>query len=53
MAIQEMELDPNAGGISQEAFDAHKHNYDKMTGCAKPSFCDPWTYTGTQTSTPA
>ena len=34
MAIQEMELDPNAGGISQATFDAHTHNYRKLTQIA-------------------
>jgi len=32
MAIQEMELDPNAGGVSVATFNAHAHNYRKITG---------------------
>ena len=30
MAIQEMELDPNAGGVSVATFDAHTHNYRRL-----------------------
>jgi len=50
MSIQEMELDPNA--VDGTTFNAHQHNYDKMTGCSKPSFCDPLTHTVTPTGTP-
>ena len=52
MAIQSFQLDPQAGGVSVATFDAHKHAYDKMIACAKMSFCDPLTYTGTQTTIP-
>jgi len=52
MAIESFQLDPNAGGVSQEEFDAHTHDYDKMTGCSKPSFCEPYSYTQTTTGTP-
>lgn len=31
MAIQSFELDPAAGGVSQATFDAHTHNYRKIT----------------------
>lgn len=36
MAIQEMELDPQA--VGQEAFNGHKHNCQKVT---KIDFIDP------------
>lgn len=31
MAIQSFQLDPAAGGVSQATFDAHTHNYRKLT----------------------
>jgi hypothetical protein len=31
MAMQSFQLDPNAGGVSQAEFDAHTHNYRKIT----------------------
>ena len=34
MAIQEMEIDPNAGGVSSLVFDGHTHNYRKPTEIA-------------------
>jgi hypothetical protein len=30
MAIQSMQLDPAAGGVSQAEFDAHTHNYRRV-----------------------
>ena len=60
MAKVSFQLDPAAGGVSQEefdthvaGFDAHTHNYDKMTSCNKMSFCDPLTHTETQTGAPS
>lgn len=31
MALQSFQLDPTAGGVSQATFDAHTHNYRKIT----------------------
>ena len=42
MAIQSFQLDPAAGGVSQAEFDAHTHNYRKLTRIGVDA-SDTWT----------
>ena len=51
MAIASFQLDPNMG-VSQEAFNAHTHTYNRTADCGFSSKCKPYRYNESQTSTP-
>jgi len=42
MALQSFQLDPEAGGVSLDTFDAHTHNYSKLTKIGVDNF-GAWT----------